>query len=105
MTYARCALDATTEENGTMSKTRSDRGGLWQLHDALANEVIQKYRISIEGSKHSEAKRKLIGELTEFNDVSLKKKSTFQYEDYDEALSETIALIANGITSMSIAKN
>ena len=87
-----------------LAKTPTDRDSLWKIHDVLAADIIHKYRLTVDLSGETDATRQLVNELTEFNSAHIKKKFIYTYQEYDEALSESIALVANGITKLSIGK-
>lgn len=88
-----------------MSKAAFKRIRLWQLHDTLANEIMHKYKLSVDVTGEKTAVHKSVSAITQFDlDWIKSEKISYTYEDFDEALSEGIELILNGIEAIRMVK-
>lgn len=78
-----------------LEKDSSDRIPLWQLADAIAHDVQQKYRLTINVNKDDHALIDEIGKITDFNIEKLLETGCriYDYTDFNEAISEAFELI------------
>lgn len=86
-----------------LNKQQTKRPALWKIHDVLSNDVMKKYSIKLDISDKSASLIKRVSVFTELREEALKKGVVhYTYEDYDEALSESIELVIAGITNFSL---
>lgn len=90
---------------GTLEKKPKNRTDLWQINDAIADEIQIKYILEIDVHEESEPIQKIVSEITEFGLESLKKGSfEFTFPDFSEVLSESIQVILAGVTNFKVRR-
>lgn len=78
----------------SLHKKKTDRPDIWQIVDALSNDIQKKYTLDIEFDGTNEELVQKIFQITEFNAETMRNDGNFSYTfpDYNEAISEAIEL-------------
>jgi serine/threonine protein kinase len=88
-----------------MSKAPGARPSLWQIHDQLSMAITHKFQLDLDGSKCTEEVKKRVYEITEFEEATIDNGSRrYTYEDFDEALSEGLALVLSGVEIIRLTR-
>jgi len=86
-----------------LDKDESERPVMWEVHDAICNEIHHQFTMEIDIRGKSDDIVKTVCDITNFNDESLKADAfDWKYPDYREVLSEGLELVLAGITKFSI---
>lgn len=90
-----------------LSKDCSMRPELWRLHDFITKELQKEVEMNIQCDSLTDEEINKIFKVTAFNPEHLKEAgtNTWTFPDYNEALSESLQLIYQGIYSFKISLN
>lgn len=87
-----------------LAKKEDDRPGLWQVLDAITKILQKRYRLRITADSKDVALIEKISDITEVDQAELKSNASISiaYEDYNEAISESIELTLLGQVTVKL---